>query len=236
MVNLHVRLPFNLHNRTNSSLSARLDPSSSRSISDSLLALPTPTSPRYPISYVITQQQCHCTPSPGFVDERTSSASRSSSRFDPQHDRSDHDGDADGDGRLPILNLRLVNPGPTFGVGTSNRLSLNRGRSPLKYATTLEVQDTSKNGEPSTILSPPSLPPPIPKSDITGLPTQNQEMDRQDMRSPLNTIGPSMPKTSVWCPNRFPLHLSDLSFSDWHTTARSVYLACVNEQLQNSWK
>lgn len=198
MVNLHVNLPFNLHNRTNSSLSARLDPSSSRSVSDSLLALPTPTSPRYPISYVINNQQCHHMPPLGLVDEQNLSASRSSSRFDLHHDRSDHDGDADE--HLPILNLRLVNPGLTFGIGMSNRPALNRGRSPLKYTTTLEVQDTSTNGEPSNL----SLPsPPLPSSSKSVTPellSKNQEMNHQDTKMPLGTIGPStrMPKPLVW--------------------------------------
>lgn len=211
MVNLHVKLPFNLYNRTNSSLSARLDPSSSRSVSDSLLALPTPTSSRYPISYTINNQQCHCMPPLGLVDEQNSSVSRSSSHFDPKHDRNDHDGDADADEHFPILNLRLVNPGLTFGIGTSNRPALNRGRSPLKYATTLEVQDTSTNGEPSNMLSPPSpLLPSSPKFGTIVLLSQNQEMDNQDAKSPLDTIVPGarMPKPPVWCPHHFPLYLS----------------------------
>ncbi|KAJ3558664.1 hypothetical protein NP233_g11463 [Leucocoprinus birnbaumii] len=212
MVNLHVRLPFNLHNRTNSSLSGRLDPSSSRSASDSLLS-PTPTSPRYPISYAVNHHQYHYSSPLGFVDERNSSASRSSSRLTPQPDRHDGEGEGDNGGsseghahpeddRLPILNLRLVNPNPAFGIGSNNRPLLTRGRSPLKYATTLEAPaeaaSASKDveGQSSTVL--PQQPPPPPPQSPRSTGTDSLREEGEDMKSPSSTVGPSaagVPKT-----------------------------------------
>jgi hypothetical protein len=209
MVNLHLRLPFNLHNRTNSSPSDRLDPSSSRSASDSLLASPTPTSPRYPISYAIHHHQYHYTSPLGLVDERHSSASRSSSRATPSgkfpHDNDQEHNTEEGEGegseggitgydRTPVLNLRLVNPNSGF----NNKPLLSRGRSPLKYATTLETEQV-----PSQVAPPPTLPPPPPQSpssDVTEPSITSQEQvgnrsgrDAEDIKSPTSTVGPSIP-------------------------------------------
>ncbi|KAF9445695.1 hypothetical protein P691DRAFT_805278 [Macrolepiota fuliginosa MF-IS2] len=159
MVNLHARLPFNLHNR---SLSARLDPSSSRSASDSLLV--SPTSPRYPISYAVPHTNFYTSPL-GLGDSRRSSASRSSSvafAVDVAHhgdddieegedDHEGNEGDDVDDDRTPILNLRLVIPaGPV--------LPLSRGRSPLKSTNEEDAEDTGT--------APQTIPPPLPKPDL----------------------------------------------------------------------
>lgn len=182
MVNLHARLPFNLHNRN---LSATLDPSSSRSASDSLLV--SPTSPRYPITYAVSQTHFYSSP---LADSRHPSASRSSSvATDPEGTghRDARDGDEDGEGgggdtdvdaerndanndRTPILNLRLVNPG-----GVRNRLALaTRGRSPLKYSNggpqgqvgEAAQTVTGVGAGTATATGPQSIPSPSPKSDL----------------------------------------------------------------------
>ncbi|KAF5348151.1 hypothetical protein D9756_010775 [Leucocoprinus leucothites] len=248
MVNLHVRLPFNLHNRTTSSLSGRLDPSSSRSASDSLLASPVPTSPRYPITYAVNHHQYHYTSPLGYVDEHHSSASRSSSRLTPQPDQQGHDHDGEGedeptdglnpeDDRFPILNLRLVNPNPAFGIGTINRPLLMRGRSPLKLTTTLEpTSETASSskivGEQSGALpQPPPPPPQSPKSDVTEYMTLGKEesAEGEDVMSPSSTVGPSaagVPKTptdaeqlivsiSPASTNSFKIHETSPLVIDW---------------------
>ncbi|EKM75286.1 hypothetical protein AGABI1DRAFT_132423 [Agaricus bisporus var. burnettii JB137-S8] len=123
MVNLHARLPFNLHNRN---LSACLDPSTSRSASDSLLT--SPASPRYPISYPVNSPS-------NFHDAKDDYPSRSSSVVPPQRGRGyegepDWSSDREEESRAPILNLRLVNP--KYGIGMGRPLT--RGRSQLKLA------------------------------------------------------------------------------------------------------
>lgn len=201
MVNLHARLPFNLHNRN---LSAHLDPSSSRSASDSLLA--SPTSPRYPISYAI-HPTSNFYSSPLADDSGHSSVSRSSSVATPQgghcyEGEGDDSLDGEGEDRTPILNLRLVNPGYGIGLG---RPPLTRGRSPLKFTNGEAPSEglgmggggTEGEGgeEPASgglQVGPQVIPPTAPKKDST-----------EDVTSPTSTVMPVTitPKTPPVCPH-----------------------------------
>ncbi len=182
MVNLHSRLPFNLHNRNLSgSTGTGLDPSSSRSASDSLIA--SPNSPRYPITYAIAQPHFYSSP---LVDSRHASGSRSESVMsdgsggDRDEDMLQGRGEGEGDeehlieDRVPILNLRLVNPAPS--AASNGRPVLTRGRSATKH-----VQVEEEQGGKGAGLKPQNILPPLlklgseevvsPTSTVTPIPT-----------------------------------------------------------------
>jgi hypothetical protein len=106
-----------------------------------------------------------------------------------------------------------VNPIPAFGVGANNKPLLTRGRSPLKYATTVEAESPLKTGIQPTF-PPPPPPPQSPKSDVTEPPGlahepggDKLESDGEDVKSPSSTVGPSaaVPKTPVCIASVFSL-------------------------------
>jgi hypothetical protein len=172
MVNLLSRLPFNLHNRN---LSACLDPSSSRSASDSLLA--SPASPRYP-SYAAHFLS-------NFHDAKDDYASRSPSIAAPNREPCDEQETDQGssreeeeeeEDRTPIFSLRLVSP--KYGIGMGRPLV--RGRSQPKR-TPPETQD----GEEVQRDTSPGVGEPLPTSP-----------EQEDVLSPTSTV---VPKESPVC-------------------------------------
>lgn len=190
MVNLHSRLPFNLHNRSLSgSIGTGLDPSSSRSASDSLVA--SPNSPRYPITYAISQPHFYSSP---LADSRHASGSRSSSAMgyeqgggggdsrgedEEGHGEGEMDGEHSIEDRTPILNLRLVNPAPS--ITHNGRPVLTRGRSAIKHT---QVGRTEEEGHRGGIMGP------GPGSQL--IPPPQQKLDSaEDVVSPTSTVMPS---------------------------------------------